>query len=396
MMSTTQRTVLAALGLAVALEMGCLGGFLFFMCAGDSFLAPGSIQVQAVDVMALVALGTPMSAGPPVESPTHTPTQVQPTATPGPPMATNTRVIQPATPTSAMPSPVETPHPSDTLLPTPPPGNEVSDTERGLANLVIVIWDGTQRAHLVEMLENDDLPNLQRLLGQGQGLILPVIESMACEPGSGDGYRTETGPANSALATGFGYPGMANWTNADPHPIPENLTLWEWFKDRGYVTGIISSKDEPFWPLPPLQNARPEIDYWRVGHHPQSWITDGALWFVEMYAKQPLFLWVHYKEPDTLGHRLGENSVEYSSSLVTNDIELGRLIGGLEAQALEDDTLLVVTTDHGFNEGGFQHDTCGADTKHLFLVASKSQTALSTCVKSQTDVAPCIKSLARW
>ncbi len=395
-MSTTQRTVLAALGLAVALEMGCLSGILFFLCTADTFLTLGPIQAQAVAVMAHVALGTPTSAGPPIQSPTHAPTQVLPTATPRPPVPTNTRAIRPASPTSVTPMPVETPHLADTLLPTSPPANEVSEAQQGRANLVIVIWDGTQRAHLVEMLEHGDLPNLQRLIGQGHGLILPTIESMTCEPGGGDGYRTETGPANSALATGVGYPGMANWRNTDPHPIPQNLTLWEWFKERGYVTGIISSKDEPFWPLPPLQNARPEIDYWRVGHHPQSWVTDGALWYVEVYARHPLFLWVHYREPDTLGHRLGENSVEYSRSLVTNDIELGRLIGGLEAQALRDDTLVIVTTDHGFNEGGFQHDTCGDDTKHLFLVASKSQTALSRCVDSQTDILPCIKSLTHW
>jgi hypothetical protein len=395
-MSPTQRTVLAILGLAVALEMGCLSGFLFFLCAADAFPTPDSIQAQAVAVMARVVLGTPMSPASPMQPPTHTPTQVLPTATPRPPIPTNTKVIRPATPTSVPPMPVETPHVTSTLLPTPPPATEVSEAQGEHANLVIVIWDGTQRAHLLEMLEHGDLPNLQRLLGQSHGLILPAIDSMTCEPGSGDSYRTETGPGNSALAAGVGYPGMANWRNTEPHPIPKNLTIWEWFKERGYVTAIVSSKDEPFWPLPPLQNARPQIDYWRVGHHPQSWVTDGALWFVEAYARHPLFLWVHYKEPDTLGHRLGENSVEYSRSLVTNDIELGRLIGGLQAQALEDDTLLVVTTDHGFNEGGFQHDTCGPDTKQLFLVASKSQTALSGCVESQTDILPCIKSLTHW
>lgn len=240
------------------------------------------------------------------------------------------------------------------------------------------------------MLDRGELPKLKAFINRNQILLMPIINSATCQPGSGAGYRTETGPANSAIATGLGYAGMANWSNADPHPIPDGLTLWEWFKGRGYASGIVSSKDTKFWPLPPLRNARPEIDYWMVGEQPQSWVTDNALRFIRTHARSHFFLWVHYKEPDTLGHQKGENSAEYSQSLVIDDQELGRLIGELRDQAIEGDTLLVLTTDHGFNEGGFQHDTCTADTKNLFLATSRNGTGLFGCIRSQTDIAPCI------
>jgi hypothetical protein len=55
--------------------------------------------------------------------------------------------------------------------------------------------------------------------------------------------------------------------------------------------------------------------------------------------------------------------------------------------------VLILTTDHGFNEGGTQHDTCSADTKNLFLAVSKRGAALSSCIRYQTDFAPCIWSL---
>jgi len=292
------------------------------------------------------------------------------------------------TPTPATPTPTPRP-PTPTATPT-------SGTRRdgsGPKNLIIVIWDGTQRAHLLEMLDRSQLPNLSAFIRENQPLAWPVIESQTCRPGSGAGYMTETGPGNSAIATGLGSAGMGNWTNADPHPIPEGRTVWEWFKGRGYATGIVSSKDEPFWPNTTLNNARREIDYWRVAKESQSWVTDNALAFIRNQAGSRFFLWVHYKEPDTVGHKHGENSAEYTQGLASDDQELGRIVGELRARDMLADTVLVLTSDHGFNEGGTKHNTCTADTKDLFLAASKGGSELSGCVRYQTDIAPCIWAL---
>jgi arylsulfatase A-like enzyme len=220
-----------------------------------------------------------------------------------------------------------------------------------------------------------------------------VIKSQTCRPGSEAGYRTETGPGNAAMTTGLGYEGMGNWTNDDPHPIPDGRTLWEWFKARGYVTGMVSSKDEPFWPNTTLNNARGEIDYWKVSRQPQSWVTDNALAFIRAQAGGRFFLWIHYREPDSIGHGLGENSPEYSQGLVVDDQEFGRLVAELRASGILGQTVLILTTDHGFNEGGMQHDTCSADTKNLFLAVSRKGAPLSGCIRYQTDFAPCIWAL---
>jgi hypothetical protein len=370
--------VFLTLGLAIALQMGCLGGILFmYVAQGQATLGAPPIQVLGAhpnlppDMAPFPPTSTPTGAA--TTSPVH---EATPTLLPPP---TFTRVIPLTTPTSVPPPPT--------------PTQVIAQPEAGPANVIIVIWDGTQRAHLLEMLYAGRLPNLQALINQSGRLAWPIIDSTTCRPGSGDGYRTETGPANAAIATGWGYPGMGNWTNAEPHPIPDGLTLWEWFKWRGYITGIVSSKDEPFWPQPALNNASPEIDYWMVGHHPQSWVTDGALSYVQTNSRSPFFLWVHYKEPDTEGHRAGENSEAYSQSLVIDDQELGRLVAALRWLGIADQTVLVVTTDHGFNEAGLQHDSCGPDTKDLFLATSENGSALLRCISSQTDIAPCTKAL---
>ncbi len=285
---------------------------------------------------------------------------------------------------------LEIPGCSQGAAPAPPPPAPVAGGPRAV---IIVIWDGTQRAHLLEMLNGGQLPNLTAFAAENQPLTWPVIKSETCRPGSQAGYRTETGPGNSAIATGLGYTGMANWANDDPHPIPDGLTLWEWFKGRGYTTGIVSSKDLPFWPNTTLNNARGEIDYWKVARQPQSWVTDNALTFIRTYAGSRFFLWIHYQEPDTLGHSNGENSAEYSQGLVIDDRELGRIVGELRARGMLDETLLILTTDHGFNEGGTQHDTCSADTKDLFLAVNNRGRGLTGCVRYQTDITPCIWAL---
>ena len=405
-MSRILRIFLTSLALALALEMGCLCGLLFFL--GADILTPGPVVgarprpadplPTATHVATMVLSPT---ATPPIPTDTpqpDTPTPLPPTltATPQPPTPTNTKVVPLATPTLVPPTATSTPLPTNTPMPGPTLGCRPLDDQDGLANLIIVIWDATQRAHLREMLGDSRLPNLQALLQRGGGLVLPVIQSATCRPGSGDGYRTETGPANSAIATGLGYPGMANWQNIEPYPIPDNLTLWEWFHGLSYATGIVSSKDMDFWPHSPLRNARPQIDYWRVGEQAQAWVTDGALEFLDGYAQCHFFLWVHYKEPDTVGHEFGENSAQYSASLEVNDQELARLLDGLRAHGIEGRTLVIVTTDHGFNEGGLKHDTCTPETKDLFLALSQPMTGLRNCIKVQTDIAPCIKSAVRW
>jgi len=398
-MSRVFRLFLTSVALALSLEIGCLCGFLFV--SGAEILTPLMFAGARPNPANPLPTATPTTAPSPAATPllpTETPTPLPPTptTTPEPPTPTSTLVVPPATATLVPPTATSTTIPTYTPPPGPTPACRLLGGQDGVANLIIVIWDGTQRAHLRQMLADSKLPNLQALLERGGGLLAPVISSSTCRPGSGDGYRTETGPANSAIATGLGYPGMANWQNIEPYPIPDNLTLWEWFDGLSYATGIVSSKDMDFWPHSPLRNARPQIDFWRVGGHEQGWVTDGALEFLDTYAQCHFFLWVHYREPDEVGHEFGENSAQYSASLEVDDQQLARLLDSLRARGIEERTLVIVTTDHGFNEGGFKHDTCTPDTKRVFLAMNRPIASLHSCIHVQTDIAPCIKAAVSW
>ncbi len=94
-------------------------------------------------------------------------------------------------------------------------------------------------------------------------------------------------------------------------------------------------------------------------------LTDAALGFLDRRdATRPFFLWVHYLDPhdpyvdhDGAG---GDDRARYGSEVRHADRELGRLLDGLAARGLADDTLLVVHADHGEElgeHGGQYHAT---------------------------------------
>ena len=75
------------------------------------------------------------------------------------------------------------------------------------------------------------------------------------------------------------------------------------------------------------------------------------------------FLFVHFCEPDLFGHFYGENSGEYSLALISNDYAVGRIVGELKRLGVYDETLLIVTTDHGATEGAPSAATVTVDGK---------------------------------
>ena len=189
--------------------------------------------------------------------------------------------------------------------------------------MILLLWDGTQRNHFLDLYYSGHLPNLQAPVEDG-GLLRTdlVIHTETCEAGSGDGYRTQTGPANAAIITGYGYPEQGN----------QSLT---------------------------------------------------------QYAAAPFFLYLHYAQPDALGHAFGENSAEYNQALVSNDLELGRLVSQLTGLGIREQTRIVVTTDHGFEEDGIDHFDCIADDLDLWIAADRAVLIAKTGVDAyQTSIGP--------
>jgi hypothetical protein len=263
--------------------------------------------------------------------------------------------------------------------------------------VILILWDGTQRNHLLELYNNDQLPNLKSVVENG-GLLRTdmVINTETCEAGSGDGYDTETGPANSAIVTGYGYPITQNQDNRFPNPIPQGLTFFERVKEEfpEIKTGMITNKSQSFWPLPALENAQPTIDYWWNNKAFNYRVASHASTFLNTYWTSPFFLYLHFRVPDETGHEYNENSSEYTNALIDNDNHLGTILTQLSNLGIADETIILITTDHGFEEGGFEHEECIDETRNTWIVSNRATAIGDYSVPAyQTSITPALFDL---
>ncbi len=74
-------------------------------------------------------------------------------------------------------------------------------------------------------------------------------------------------------------------------------------------------------------------------------VTDTTLEYVN--SCNPTALFVHFNEVDTMGHRYGYGTDEHLSRITTIDGYIGEIYRAYEEKGILDDTLFIVTTDHG-------------------------------------------------
>jgi hypothetical protein len=258
--------------------------------------------------------------------------------------------------------------------------------------VILIIWDGAQRNHFLELYNSDQLPNLKSLV-EGGGLLRTdlIINTETCLSGSGDGYDMETGPACSAMLTGYGYPVTQNQDNRYPNPIPAGLTFFERLKQAypEVKTGIASNRNEDFWPLPPLQNAQSAMDFWWVAKSRNAQVVTKTIEFLNLYYSSPFFLLVHLVTPDNAGHAYGENSAEFTITMIDADTRLGQIWAKVSELGISSDTAVLVTTDHGFDEDGIDHEVCTDDNRNMWIAANHSTVINNFAVSAyQTGIVP--------
>ncbi|WAM32453.1 alkaline phosphatase family protein [Caldicellulosiruptor naganoensis] len=109
-------------------------------------------------------------------------------------------------------------------------------------------------------------------------------------------------------------------------------------------------KGEPFY------NAKSSIDvFYGDKARPASEVGKLALDSIDKYGKGRFFAFFHFGDPDTAGHKYGENSQEYSNAIIEVDKWLGRIVEKLKALGIYNETRIYVTSDHGFDEGKTTH-----------------------------------------
>ncbi|MHC4136635.1 MAG: alkaline phosphatase family protein [Planctomycetota bacterium] len=119
-------------------------------------------------------------------------------------------------------------------------------------------------------------------------------------------------------------------------------------------------------PGKPYFHTREAMDLFENGLKRDEAVGRRAIALLQEHRKRPFFLFVHFAEVDSSGHKYGENSPEYRRALISNDYWTGRILTTLKELGLAKRTLVYVTADHGFDENLKGHRAA----PHVFLVTN--------------------------
>ncbi|NHW33039.1 sulfatase-like hydrolase/transferase [Paenibacillus aceris] len=253
---------------------------------------------------------------------------------------------------------------------------------------VIVFFTDQQRWDAAGVHGNplDLMPNFDRMAMEGTH----VYNSFTCQP--------VCGPARSCLQTGKYATETGCFVNGIPLP-QESATLAHYFREHGYQTGYIGK-----WHLadqePVPEEQRGGYEYWLASNilefssdaydtvmydnnnqpvklpgYRVDAQTDAAIRYINERQKDPFFLFLSYIEPHhqnhsdnypapigyegrytgkyvpadlaTLGGTAHAHLGGYYGMIKRLDEALGRLFDALRSLRLEEDTIVLVTSDHG-------------------------------------------------
>ena len=181
-------------------------------------------------------------------------------------------------------------------------------------------------------------------------------------------------PSHTSILTGLYPPSHAVRHNGIHKLAPEIETATQRFQAAGYATGafvaatVLDSAfglDRGFDTYDDrMSRKNGAVD--GVPEVPAAEMTDKALAWLSQ-ADRPFFAWVHYYDPhfsyappEPYRARFADDP--YRGEIAYVDAELGRLLDGLRAAGRDQQTLVVVTSDHG--ESLMEHD----EKTHSYLI----------------------------
>ena len=263
-------------------------------------------------------------------------------------------------------------------------------------NVILISWDGVQQNHLRECLARKELPHLQALINEGIIVQIDVT------------HRTDTKAGHAQMLTGYEPETTGVYGNGNFRPIPPGYTIFERLEEHfgaqniatimltgkaGNVGGkgprVVKDKKtgkERKVPGEPFFLTKNDLDEFDSNAAPATVVGPKALGYLDKYKDMRFFAFFHFSDPDSKGHRFGENSPEYTQAIITCDEWLGKIVARLKEYDLCEKTVIYVTTDHGFDEGRRRHSMA----PYIFLATSDKRVKRRG---NQRDIAPTILSL---
>jgi len=272
-------------------------------------------------------------------------------------------------------------------------------------NFILVGWDGVEREHLYDLLDKGQLPNLKKLVEKGA-----IVDTIATTA------STETKPGWAEILTGYNAENLGIYDNIDYKPIPKGYTVFERLEDyfgedtiatlfvggkidnigaRGphkicvnCITRYPDTREKTFYkdegttaPTKrpgeervledregdPYFHTKDALDVYETALGNAANVGPKAVDYLEEYKDKRFFAFFHFEEPDELGHKDKGGSQGYLNGIMADDYWLGEIVAKLKELGVYEETLIYVTTDHGFNEGEVHHRSA----PNTFLAANE-------------------------
>lgn len=298
--------------------------------------------------------------------------------------------------------------------------NAHAEEEPGAINIILIGWDGAQRNHVKEMLANGKLSNMKQLVKEG------VLVNIDITTGA-----TDTKAGWAQILTGYDPEITGVYNNVKYGPIPKGYTVFERLEDyfgrdnfatlavigkkqhvdsagpqhklitpevqkriessdrgRKLISYIEVRNGQKYLDIPaePYYYTSQNIDIFINGLERNELVASRAIELLEQYKDKQFFFFIHFAEIDHQGHIFGENSSQYSEALESCDYWTGEIVKSLKALNLYPKTLIYITADHGFNEGG-RGWTAHSKAPYVFLATNDSRIVRSG---DRKDITPTI------
>jgi hypothetical protein len=198
----------------------------------------------------------------------------------------------------------------------------------GIRRAILITVDGLR----YDVVTDDSMPTCARLLREGAA----TLDAESLEP-------TFTIPNHVSMCTGLTPQTHGVLEISDPGDFVVDGTIFELAKDAGRTTGIYVSKRQ----LRLLAKPGTFDRFVATDNGSSEAVVASLIADLDGEATRWDLILLHLTEPDFVGHATGWLSVRYLESLATVDAFVARVLDALHRSGLSQETLLVITSDHG-------------------------------------------------
>ncbi|KAK9694536.1 hypothetical protein K7432_013379 [Basidiobolus ranarum] len=149
-------------------------------------------------------------------------------------------------------------------------------------------------------------------------------------------------------------------TNAAADPYPENSAYPTIFKLL--LTERPAAKLAVYSVWKPIIDGMVErsLNVTKVSQGDEE-LTNSVISYIKAQGAETRYLFIHYDAMDHVGHASGYNSTAYINEYPKVDARVGRVLDAINTAGLGDDTLVLMTADHGGTPGGSHGGTTAAE-----------------------------------